>query len=132
MCYAPVQIWMPQLLRYGGVASRVAVRARAQLLKEADSRSNRVGSRRVDVAPSGRHQPRVVVSTRSRRESYAMHVRRMRRARECTLVTRGGRFTAHARRETARGMLGSTTGRSMLMLALMQVVVQCIIEYEYR
>ena len=29
-----------------GVASRVAVRARAQLLKEADSRSNRVGSRR--------------------------------------------------------------------------------------
>ena len=74
----------------------------------------------------------VVVSTRSRRESYAMHVRRMRRARECTLVTRGGRFTAHARRETARGMLGSTTGRSMLMLALMQVVVQCIIEYEYR
>ena len=60
-----------------------------------------------------------------------MHVRRMRRIRECTLVTRGGRFTAHARRETARGMLGSTTGRSMLMLALMQVVVQCIIEYEY-
>ena len=48
------------------------------------------------------------------------------------LVTRGGRFTAHARRETARGMLESTTGRSMLMLALMQVVVQCIIEYEYR
>ena len=45
-----------------------------------------------------------------------MHVRRMRRARECTLVTRGGRFTAHARRETARGMLGSTTGRSMLIV----------------
>ena len=34
------------LLSYGGVASPVAVRARAQLLKEADSRSNRVGSRR--------------------------------------------------------------------------------------
>ena len=40
MCYAPVQIWMPQLLRYGGVASRVAVRARTQLLKEADPGSN--------------------------------------------------------------------------------------------
>eukprot|EP01048_Picozoa_sp_COSAG05_P003320 COSAG05_NODE_151_length_15993_cov_1413.204039_7_plen_167_part_00 len=53
----------------------------------------------------------VVVSTRSRRESYAMHVRRMRRARECTLVTRGGRFTAHARRETARGMLGCRRSR---------------------
>ena len=34
------------LLSYGRVASHVAVRARAQLLKEADSRSNRVGSRR--------------------------------------------------------------------------------------
>ena len=42
MCYAPVQIWMPHLLRYGGVASRVAVRARAQLLKEADSRKNKM------------------------------------------------------------------------------------------
>ena len=31
-----------------------------------------------------------------------------------------------------RSTKGSTTGRSMLMLALMQVVVQCIIEYEYR
>ena len=46
MCCAPFQIWLPQLLSYGGVASPVAVRARAQLLKEADSRSNRVGSRR--------------------------------------------------------------------------------------
>ena len=52
--------------------------------------------------------------------------------REGVRVTRGGRFTARARRENARGMLGSTTGRSMLMLALMQVVMQCIIEYEYR
>ena len=41
-----VQIWMAQLLRYGGVASPVAVRARTQLLKEADPGSNRVGSRR--------------------------------------------------------------------------------------
>ena len=34
------------LLSYGGVASPVAVRARAQLLKEAVSRSKRVASRR--------------------------------------------------------------------------------------
>ena len=40
MCYAPVQIWMAQLLRYGGVASPVAVRARTQLLKELDPGSN--------------------------------------------------------------------------------------------
>ena len=58
MCYAPVQIWMLHLLRYGGVASHVAVPARAQLLKEADSGSNRVGSRRAAATPSGRHEPR--------------------------------------------------------------------------
>ena len=52
-------------------------------------------------------------------------------ARECARVTRGGLFTARARREAARGMLGSTTGRSMLIPALLQVVVQCIIEYKY-
>ena len=40
MCYAPFQIWLPQLLRYGGVASHVAVRARTQLLKELDPGSN--------------------------------------------------------------------------------------------
>ena len=34
--------------------------------------------------------------------------------------------------KAARGMLGSTTGRSIPILVLMQVVVQCIIEYEYR
>ena len=46
------------------------------------------------------------------------------RAAADILLTRGVK--------AARGMLGSTTGRSMLILALMQVVVQCIIEYEYR
>ena len=45
---------------------------------------------------------------------------------------RGGRFTVHARRESVRRMRGSTTGRSIPILVLMQVVMQCIIEYEYR
>ena len=40
MCYMSAQIWPPILLRYGGVASPVAVRARTQLLKELDPGSN--------------------------------------------------------------------------------------------
>ena len=46
------------------------------------------------------------------------------RAAADLLLTRGVK--------AARGMLESTSGRSIPILVLMQVVMQCIIEYEYR
>ena len=46
------------------------------------------------------------------------------RAAADLLLTRGVK--------AALGMLESTSGRSIPILVLMQVVMQCIIEYEYR
>ena len=40
MCYAPFQIWLPQLLRYGGVGRPASTARRTALLKELDPRSN--------------------------------------------------------------------------------------------
>ena len=40
MCYAPFQIWLPQLLRYGGVGRPASTARRTALLKELDPGSN--------------------------------------------------------------------------------------------